>query len=111
MMQKYLTMNDFGGVGALQMFSAVVTAIPIFFPLTLFVIWIFGTAASYFLILKTTQKKRFFHSLTAMSFSIFIASLLVVAQNTETIEFLSGYWVGFYITMTVLSWILLDRYK
>jgi len=110
-MSQYLTMDDFGGVGAINMFSAVVTAIPVFFPLTLFVLWVFGTASSYFLILKTTNKKRFWHSLTAMSFIIFLSSLLIASQNTSDIIFLSGYWVGFYISMTVISWILLDRYK
>jgi len=110
-MQKYNTMQDFGGVGIIPLLSSVVTAIPPFFSIVLFALWIFGTAASYFTILKTTGKKRFFHSLTAMSFIMFIASLLMVAQNTVDIEFLNGYWVGFYIVITVISWILLDRYK
>lgn len=110
-MQKYKTMADFGGVGIIQMMSAVVTAIPPFFSIMLFAIWIFGTAASYFSILKLTGKKRFWHSLTAMSFSMFLSSLLLAAQNTTDITFLSGYWVGFYILMTVMSWVLLDRYK
>ena len=110
-MDKYLTMQDFGGVGIIPMFSSIVTAIPLFFPILLFLIWIFGTAASYFTILKTTGKKRFWHSLTAFSFATFISSLLVAAQNTESITFLNGYWIGFYITMTVVSWVLLDKYK
>jgi len=110
-MQKYSTMQDFGGVGIIPMLSAIVTAIPPFFSIVLFVIWFFGTGASYYTILKTTGKKRFFHSLTAMSFAMFIASLLMVAMNTVDIEFLNGYWVGFYIVMTVISWIFLDRYK
>lgn len=110
-MQKYLTMEDFGGAGVIPMLSAVVSAVPYFFSITLFVIWIFGTGASYFVMLKTTGRKRFWHALTAMSFSVFILSLLTSAQNTSTITFLSGYWVGFYICMTVLSWVLLDRYK
>jgi len=110
-MTKYLVMQDFGGVGIVPMFSAIVTAIPLFFPIMLFLIWIFGTAASYFTILKTTGKKRFWHSLTAFSFATFVASLLMAAQNTTDITFLHGYWVAFYIVMTVFSWILLDRYK
>lgn len=110
-MQKYKTMADFGGVGIIQMMSAVVTAIPPFFSIMLFTIWIFGTAASYFSILKLTGKKRFWHSLTAMSFSMFLSSLLLAAQNSTEITFLSGYWVGFYILMTIVSWVLLDRYK
>ena len=110
-MQKYSTMQDFGGVGIISVLSAVVTAIPPFFAIVLFALWFFGTGASYYTILKTTGKKRFFHSLTAMSFIMFIASLLMAAQNTADIEFLSGYWIGFYIVMTIISWILLDRYK
>ena len=110
-MTQLPTMQDFGGVGIIPMFSAISTVIPLFFPILLFLIWIFGTAASYFTILKTTGKKRFWHSLTAFSFATFISSLLVAAQNTESITFLNGYWIGFYITMTVVSWVLLDRYK
>jgi len=110
-MQKYKTMADFGGVGIIQLLSAVVTAIPPFFSIMLFSLWIFGTAASYFSILKLTGKKRFWHSLTAFSFSMFLASLILVAQNTADITFLSGYWIGFYILMTMMSWVLLDRYK
>ena len=110
-MTQLPTMQDFGGVGIIPMFSAIVTVIPLFFPIMLFLIWIFGTAASYFIILKTTGKKRFWHSLTAFSFATFISSLLIAAQNTATIVFLNGYWIGFYITMTVVSWVLLDRYK
>jgi hypothetical protein len=104
-------MEDFGGQGIVPLLSAVVTAIPPFFSIILFVIWIFGTGASYFTMLKTTGKKRFWHSLTAMSFAMFLASLIIAAMNTATITFLDGYWIGFYILMTVISWVLLDRYK
>ena len=110
-MQQYLTMEDFGGAGIIPALSAIVTAIPPFFSIILFVIWIFGTAASYFTIAKLTNKKRFWHSLTAMSFAMFLSALILVAQNTVDITFLSGYWVGFYLVMTVISWVLLDRYK
>jgi len=110
-MQKYLLMEDFGGQGVVPLLSAIVTAIPPFFSIMLFVLWIFGTAASYFSILKTTGKKRFWHSLTAVSFVMFLGSLVLAAQNTSTITFLDGYWIGFYILMTILSWVLLDRYK
>jgi hypothetical protein len=110
-MQKYLTMEDFGGQGIIQLLSAIVTAIPPFFSILLFVLWVFITASSYFTILKTTGKKRFWHSLTAVSFIMFLASLIVAAQNNSDITFLDGYWIGFYILMTVMSWVLLDRYK
>jgi hypothetical protein len=111
-MEKYKTMADFNNtVGVMPIMSAVVTAVPIFFPLTLFCVFIFGTGTSYYMILKSTGKKRFFHSLTAMAFITFLASLIVASMNTATITYLSGYWVGFYIVMTLISWLLLDSYK
>lgn len=110
-MEKYKTMTDFGGVGAMPLMEAIVSAVPVFFPVMLFVLWIFGTASSYFMILKTTNKKRFWHSLTAMAFIIFLASLLISSMNTVTTTYLSGYWVGFYILMVLGSWFFLDIYK
>ena len=110
-MDKYQTMADFGGVGAIPLLSAVVTAIPPFFSIILFFIWIFGTGSSYFVILKTTGKKRFWHSLTAFSFSTFILSLLVAGMNTATVTFLDGYWIGFYILTVLISFLLLSHYK
>jgi hypothetical protein len=110
-MEKYKTMTDFGGVGIVSLLSAIVTAIPPFFPVVLFMIWLFGTGGSYFAILKTTGKKRFWHSLTAFSFITFLLSLLIAGMNTAEITFLNGYWIGFYILMTIASFVLLDRYK
>lgn len=110
-MQKYKTMADFGGVGIVPLLSSIVTAIPPFFSILLFVIWLFGTGGSYFAILKFTGKKRFWHSLTAFSFVTFLMSLLIAGMNTSTIKYLDGYWIGFYILMTLVSWVLLDRYK
>ncbi len=108
---QYKTMADFGGVGIMGLLSSVVTAVPVFFPVTLFLILLFGSGASYFVILTTTGKKRFWHSLTAMSFVVFLSSLLISAQNTTTITFLSGYWVGFYILLVLVSWFMLSNYK
>lgn len=110
-MNKYKTMADFSGEGFIPILSANVTAIPPFFSIILFVIWLGGTTSSYFAILKLTGKKRFFHALTSMSFICFLASLLVIGMNTSTMEFLSGYWVGFYILMTLISYYLLSNYK
>ncbi len=111
-MQKYKTMTDFGNLtGIMPVLSAVSTAIPPFWSIILFVLWIFGTASSYYVILKTTARKRFFHCWTAMSFVCFLLSLIVAAMNTATLTFLSGYWVGFYIVMTMISWFLLSNYK
>lgn len=111
-MQKYKTIRDFNeSVGAMPVIESVVTAVPPFFSVILFFIWILGMAGSYFAILKTTGKKRFWHCATAMSFATFIFSLLISAMNTVTITYLNGYWVGFYILMTLTSWFMLSNYK
>jgi hypothetical protein len=110
-MQKYLEYTDFNGTGLVPIMSAVSTAVPLFWSLLLFGFWIMINGASYFAILKLTGKKRFFHTLVATSFIIFLASVVLSAQNTATIVFLSGYWVAFYLLMTVISWFLLHYYK
>lgn len=110
-MNQYKTMADFSGEGLIPILSAIVTAIPPFFSIILFVIWLGGTTSSYFAILKLTGRKRFFHSLTAMSFICFLSSLLIIGMNNSTIEFLNGYWVGFYILMTIVSYFMLSNYK
>lgn len=110
-MQKYLVMSDFNGSGFVPITSAVSTAVPPFWAVLLFVFWVVINAASYFSILKLTGKKRFFHTFTATSFIIFLTSLVVAAMNTVDITFLEGYWVGFYIIMTVIGFVLLEKYK
>lgn len=110
-MQQYLTMQDFGGVGIIPLLKSIVTAIPIFFPMLLFLLWLFITAASYYAILNYTGRKRFWHAFTSVSFTMFIMSLLIAAMNEESFTFLSGYWVGFYLLWTVIAYILLDNYK
>jgi len=110
-MEKYKVMSDFGGAGVVPFLNSVVTAVPVFFPITLFMILLVGTGTSYFTILKNTGKKRFWHCLTAMSFTTFILSLVVAAMNTATITYLNGYWVGFYILMVIASYFMLSNYK
>jgi hypothetical protein len=110
-MQKYLEYTDFNGTGLVPIMSAVSTAIPLFWALLLFVFWIAINGASYFTILKLTGKKRFFHTFVATSFVMFLASIVMSAQNTSTITFLSGYWVAWYLLMTVIGWFLLQQYK
>jgi len=110
-MQKYLEYTDFNGSGLVPIMSAVSTAVPLFWPMLLFVFWIIINGASYFAILKLTGKKRFFHTFVATSFVIFLASVVISAQNTSTLTFLSGYWVAFYIVMTILGAYLLENYK
>lgn len=112
MAQLYKTMEDFGQITLLNLFKSVSTATGgQFFEVILFFVWIFFTGASYFTILKTTGKKRFWHSLTAMSFVCFFLSLFIAAMNEVDFIFLNGYWVGFYILMVVMSLFLLDKYK
>ena len=110
-MQKYLVMSDFNGSGFVPIMSAVSTAIPPFWAMLLFVFWLVINAAAYFATLKLTGKKRFWHTFTATSFVIFLISLVVAAQNSSTMTFLEGYWVGFYILMTVVGYVLLEKYK
>jgi len=110
-MQKYLEYTDFAGEGLVPIMSAVSTAIPLFWPLMLFVFWIAIQGASYFAILKLTGKKRYFHSFVAVSFVMFLASIMISSMNNATIIFLSGYWVAFYLLMTVGGWLLLHYYK
>lgn len=110
-MQKYITMRDFpSDTGVMPVLKAIVTAIPPFFSIILFVVWLLGTGGSYYTILKLTGKKRFWSCLTAMSFITFLLSLTIISMN-DAIEFLSGYWVGFYILMTLISWYMLSNYK
>jgi len=110
-MQKYLEYTNFNGTGLIPIISAVSTAVPLFWPLLFFAFWIAINGASYFAILKLTGKKRFFHTFVATSFIMFLASIIMAAQNTTTIVFLSGYWVAFYLLMVVIGWFLLHHYK
>lgn len=111
MAQTYKVMEDFGQITFTNLLKSNVTAVPEFFPMILFFIWIFFTGASYFTILKTTGKKRFWHALTAMSFVCFFLSLFIAAMNEVDFIFLNGYWIGFYILMVVASLFMLDKYK
>jgi len=110
-MQKYLEYTDFSGTGLYPIMAAVTTAVPLFWPIMIFVFWIVINAASYFAILKLTGKKRFFHTLTSASFVMFLGSLIIASMNTSEINFLSGYWVGWYLIMSVSGWFLLHYYK
>lgn len=109
-MEKYKTMADFGGVGVVPLLDSIVTNISQFFPILLFFIWIFGTASAYFAMLNFTGRRRFFHALVGMSFATFIMSLVVAGMN-KNITYLSGYWVAFYLIMTIIAYVFLDKYK
>jgi len=80
-MQPYLTATDFAGTGLVPYLSAISTTIPSFWSATLFVFWLVVNAASYFAILKSTGKKRFWHTFTAVSFVFFLLSLIVASMN------------------------------
>ena len=110
-MEYYKVMSDLGGESILTMIQSIALAVHAFFPVFLFFFWLFGSASSYYVILKTTGKKRFFHTLTSFGFVSFLIALLLASLNTTTITILSGYWVGFYIVMTVISWYILTQYK
>lgn len=112
-MQKYQTFSNFsnGSIGAIPVIQSVVTAVPVFFPVTLFMFWLLVAGSSYFTILKTTGKKRFWNSLTASSFVTLVLSLVIASMNTATTVLLEGYWIGFYILMTLASWYMLSNYK
>jgi len=110
-MEKYLIASDFNGTGMIPIMSSVSTAVPQFWSFLLFIFWLTMNAASYFAILKLTGKKRIWHTFTATSFVFFIVAVIIASMNTATTVFLNGYWVGFYILMTLVGWFLLDNYK
>lgn len=110
-MDKYKVMADFNSTGIKSLTDPIVSAMPLFWPILLLFFWMFLSAASYYVILKTTGKKRFWHSTTAVSFVFFIISLILSSINTIELVYLSGYWVAFYIIMTLVSWKLLSNYK
>lgn len=111
-MTYYKTMADLSTTPTfLSFFQSITLAVSVFFPLLIFMFWLLGSASSYYVILKTTGKKRFFHVLTSLSFVMFIVSLLLASMNTAEITIMSGYWVAFYIVSTILSWYGLTQYK
>ena len=111
-MDYYKIITDFPSESVIvALIYSVASAVPPFFALSLFVIWLFGSASSYFAILRLTGKKRFFHVITGFSFGTFIISLLFASLNSSTVTVLNGYWVGFYVLMTGLSYLGLSFYK
>lgn len=111
-MDKYKTIEDFPDASIIMgVIYAVASAVPLFFAIGLFVIWLFGGGASYFAILRFTNKKRFFHVATSFSFACFVLSLPLVSLNSSDVIVLNGYWVGFYALMTGLSYLGLAFHK
>lgn len=111
-MDFYKTIADFPDASFIMaVIFSIVSAVPPFFAVALFVIWMFGSASSYFAILRFTGRKRFFHVTTAFSFAVFILSILFSSLNTAEIQVMNGYWVIFYALMTGLSYLGLSFYK
>jgi hypothetical protein len=111
-MDMYKTITDFPDQSVIvALIYSVVSAVPPFFMIALFFVWLFGGGASYFAILRLTGRKRFFHVATGFSFGSFILSLLFASLNSSTVTVLSGYWVAFYALMTGLAYLGLSFYK
>jgi hypothetical protein len=113
-MEKLKTYEDFAGNGSGQVqgvFDSVVTAVPLFFPILMLLLFIGGTLIAYFAILKTTGRKRFWESATAMSFLTFILSGVVYMMNRNELTYLSAYWVIFYLVLTVILFLVMNNYK
>ena len=111
-MDYYQTAANFSNsTGLIPYVQSIAVAVPVFFPILFFMLWLTGTAAAYFAILKTTGTRRFWQVSTAMSFLFFIVSILMSSINTSAVEVLSGYWIAFYLVMTLGSWYGLSQYK
>jgi hypothetical protein len=112
MVEKYATINTIGNgtIGIQPVLNSIVLAVPLFFPILLFLLLIGGTFSIYFSIFKTTGRKRFWESLTAMSFVCFLLSVIIVVMNNPVATYLSGYWILFYIVLTIFGWLIMDNY-
>lgn len=111
-MDKLKVISDFPDESIIiALVYSVVSAMPQFFSITLFVIWLFGSASSYFAILRSTGRKRFFHVVTAFSFANVILSVLFASMNSSSVTVLNPYWIIFYVLMTGLAYLGLSFYK
>ena len=93
--------TDNFAVGTLK---SVVSAVPFSFDLTLFLIWVFFTAGCFVMIQKTTGQRKYLFVLMAVNFLVFLSSIMLVLMNSAEFQFLSPYWVAFYLMMSVLSY-------
>lgn len=111
-MGSYLTAANFSGDGVVPYLSAVVKAIPPFFGILFIMFWLVINGAAYFATMKLTGRKTFWLTFISSSFVFFLMSLVMAVMNgINSIEFMSGYWVAFYLLMTILGWYLLENYK
>lgn len=112
-MAKYKVMEDFTATGfdVMAILKSLVLAVPGIIPLTLFFFLILMSASSYMVILKTTGKKRFWHSFTSISFVTLILSVVFSSMNEVGFTFLEPYWVAFYLLTTMGGYYMLSNYK
>ncbi len=111
-MDYYQTAANFSNsTGLIPYVQSIAVAVPPFFPILLFILWITGIAATYFAIFKATATRRFWQSAVAISFVFFIVSILLASVNTTSVTILSGYWIAFYFVMGLGSWYGLTQYK
>lgn len=83
--------------GFLGMIDTVVMAVPPFFPIIIFVIWLIGSLIIYTNNIKSTNEKNIKNPLLAMAFVAFLSTLALTSLNRETIIYMPYYWIIFYI--------------
>lgn len=88
--------------GLMGMIETVVLAVPPFFPIIIFVIWLIGSLIIYNNNIKATNEKNIKNSLLTMGFVAFISTLILTSLNTETITYMPYYWIIFYILIIAL---------
>ena len=107
MVNKY-NVSEISSTGLIGITDTVVNAVPSFFPILIFIIWILGTLIIYVSNMKASNEKNIKGSLLAMSFVCFILSLIISSLNTTTITYLSYYWIIFYIVAIGFIYLLID---
>ena len=104
-MDLHLTASNFtNSTGVIPYTDAIVASINDFFGLFFFLLWIIGVIIIYTSELKTTNAKKLFESLTAISLFCLIICLFGITANTATLTYVSPYWIFFYILMTAIAY-------
>jgi hypothetical protein len=110
-MEKHLTAENFSnGTGLIPYTDAIVSVIPDFFGLSIFLFFILGTLILYVSELKTTNAKKFWESMTAMSLFCLIATLFVSIANVPNLIYARPYWIFLYILTTAISYKSIESY-
>jgi hypothetical protein len=105
-MTKY-NISDIGTTGLVGITDTIVQAVPPFFPILIFVIWLLGSLVIYYSNIKTTNEKNLKNGLLAMSFVCFLLSLFISSLNTQEIIYLPFYWIIFYIVTTAFIYLFI----